>query len=211
MNWRCFWMLEFQFDINCSHGNYNWMLSIYSKIVSSGRNLSGFEMAIFTCNAIYNDHVYIINIIFILRSQFIARIWRLFLCMRYIVHVYYMWTNNRNQWRKYIRVSRETWRASSKQYVKIQMIFSFFIFSLWNFHWQSCENHCENVIGNDPILIVKYLKMNEKIEEMVKIVDFFMVKLNIIGFMGIAFLQTLGNYFVYDMGSDSYYLVTPLM
>lgn len=65
--------------------------------------------------------------------------------------------------------------------------------------------------GNDPTLIVKYRKINAKIERMIEMVDIFMVKLNIIGFMGAALLQTLENYYIYDLGYDSFYLVTPAM
>lgn len=65
--------------------------------------------------------------------------------------------------------------------------------------------------GNDPTLIVKYRKINAKIERMIEMVDIFMVKLNIIGFMGAALLQTLENYYIYGLGYDSFYLVTPAM
>lgn len=96
INWSVSPILVFQFNIDRSHGKYNWMLSIRTKIVSSRRNLSGFENASFIRYDIDNDFVYIINVIFILGSQFVTRIRRLLLYECYIVHVYCMWTIDYN-------------------------------------------------------------------------------------------------------------------
>lgn len=51
-----------------------------------------------------------------------------------------------------------------------------------------------------------YIEVNKQIEYMSNVVYLFVAKLTVPGLIIPALLLTLANYFIYDLGDDSYYL-----
>lgn len=56
-----------------------------------------------------------------------------------------------------------------------------------------------------------YEKLNEKIEFASRIVHFCLAKVTIVGVVLPALLVTAASYYIYDLGSDSFYLPFPVM
>lgn len=56
-----------------------------------------------------------------------------------------------------------------------------------------------------------YIALNLKIEQMSEFLDFFLSKVAIAGFLPPALLLTLVNYFVFDLGAESFYLPAPML
>lgn len=56
-----------------------------------------------------------------------------------------------------------------------------------------------------------YSEFNDKIEQMTKILYFVMLKLSLAGFSIPILAVTIGNYFLYDLGDESYILPCPVM
>lgn len=55
-----------------------------------------------------------------------------------------------------------------------------------------------------------YTTLIMNIEKMSKIFGFFLTRCSVIGFVPLSVLRTLVNYFVYDFGTESYFLATPM-
>lgn len=58
----------------------------------------------------------------------------------------------------------------------------------------------------NPISRAMYSKLNEKIERMSNLVYLLIIKLTVPGVIIPGLLITIVNYFVYDLGDDSYFL-----
>ena len=63
---------------------------------------------------------------------------------------------------------------------------------------------------NNPISKSKYCVLNSKIELASKIFNLFVVKFSMPGVVLPAFLLTIINYFMYNLGNDSYFLSLPI-
>lgn len=66
-------------------------------------------------------------------------------------------------------------------------------------------------LKNNPPMRSKYAELAEKIERMSKIFHFILVKFTLPGFILPALFLTIINYFIHDLGNESYYLPCPLM
>lgn len=63
----------------------------------------------------------------------------------------------------------------------------------------------------DSIAQQMYNQMNDKIEQMTQILSFVMLKLSLAGFSIPILAVTIGNYFLYDLGEESYILPCPML
>lgn len=63
----------------------------------------------------------------------------------------------------------------------------------------------------DPIAKGMYSELNDKIENMTKLLYFVMLKLSLAGFSIPMLAITIGNYFLCDFGDESYILPCPVM
>lgn len=62
-----------------------------------------------------------------------------------------------------------------------------------------------------PDAAKKYVELIEKIERMAELCYFALTKVSVNGAFLPAFLITVVNYFLYDMGEKSFYLTVPVM
>lgn len=60
------------------------------------------------------------------------------------------------------------------------------------------------ILGHETISSDLYSKLNEKIERMTKLIDFFFFKLQIFPQAAIFLLRTVIHYYVFDMGESSF-------
>lgn len=56
-----------------------------------------------------------------------------------------------------------------------------------------------------------YIKLNERIERIFKLLHFLFVEMSIVGVVLPAALITIVNYFVYNLGDESWFLPCPAM
>lgn len=61
-------------------------------------------------------------------------------------------------------------------------------------------------LGSYPILKDNYSKVNVKIERMSKLIDLFLFKLQNVLPMAFFFLQNIVNFYIFDLGNESFYL-----
>lgn len=65
--------------------------------------------------------------------------------------------------------------------------------------------------SQNPISKAKYSDLVNNIERMSRFFHFVLTKLTVAGVVLPDLLITLGNYFIYDLGDESYYLSAPMM
>lgn len=65
--------------------------------------------------------------------------------------------------------------------------------------------------AQDAIAKATYRRLSGKIERMLELVHFVLLKFSLGGFLVPMFLLTFGNYFIYGLGDDSYILPCPLL
>lgn len=65
--------------------------------------------------------------------------------------------------------------------------------------------------SQNTISKAKYSDLIDKIERMSKFFHFILTKLTVVGVVAPDLLITIGNYFIYDLGEQSYYLSAPMM
>lgn len=88
-------------------------------------------------------------------------------------------------------------RIVSDHHRKIERLFLNFIF--------------EFKIGcHDPDARADYTALNLNIEKVSKFLDFFLIKVAIAGYAPSSLFLTLVNYFVLDLDTESYHLITPM-
>lgn len=68
------------------------------------------------------------------------------------------------------------------------------------------QNFIKKFAGNNPSSKTKYFKMNEKIEQILKRIFSLIFKLHIMNYVVFNFLRTIIDYFIYDLGDNSYHL-----
>ena len=56
-----------------------------------------------------------------------------------------------------------------------------------------------------------YIEIDKKIERMSELIYFVLIKICLLGAMLPALLMTTVNYFVYNLGEESFYLPAPVM
>lgn len=68
-----------------------------------------------------------------------------------------------------------------------------------------------NYTGSENLVLWRrFNELNVKIERLSRFLHFFLTKLTLIGLMSPSLLTTIGNYFIYDLGTESYYFSCPL-
>lgn len=70
---------------------------------------------------------------------------------------------------------------------------------------------CFSIGSRNPISKSKYVNLINNIERMSKFFHFVLTKLTVASVVAPDVLITLGNYFIYDLGDESYYLSAPMM
>lgn len=63
----------------------------------------------------------------------------------------------------------------------------------------------------NSILASKYTKFSADVELGSEILYFMMTKLSVVGYIAPHLLLTIGNYFIYELGDESYVLPCPMM
>lgn len=72
--------------------------------------------------------------------------------------------------------------------------------------------NCNKSLGSLDLNSWKsYNKLNVKIERMSEFFHFILTKLTIIGIMTPSLIITIDNYFIYDLGDESYYISCPML
>lgn len=66
-------------------------------------------------------------------------------------------------------------------------------------------------LNTESDAVRKYSELNEKIEQMTYLLYILVVKASLIMTFPSALLVTAINYFIYDLGAESYFLPVPLM
>lgn len=66
-------------------------------------------------------------------------------------------------------------------------------------------------IGRNPVLLIEYARLNATIERISKYLYILLIKITPIGMMLPNLLITFGNYFVLNLGDESYFLALPLL
>lgn len=62
----------------------------------------------------------------------------------------------------------------------------------------------------DPNAVVAAIELHEKIEGFTKLVDLAFTKITFAGILISAILLTLVNYFIFELGDESYFLASPI-
>lgn len=107
-----------------------------------------------------------------------------------------------DQYDEFIRKSELEYRMNHLNFISILFI-DHTIFSFFSF--------LEILISNSDAVGHKYRKLNEKIEQISELTHFGMIKLGAPLAMFPALPITVLNYFVYDLGDDSYFLPAPVV
>lgn len=75
-----------------------------------------------------------------------------------------------------------------------------------------CSFSCLVVIGWDnSVSQAMYIELNKQIEQMSRLFHFIAMKISVPSTTIPALLLTLFNYFILDLGNESYYLASPMM
>lgn len=73
------------------------------------------------------------------------------------------------------------------------------------------NKNCLQILGsNNTILWSSFNELSGKIEWMSQRLHFFVTQLTLIGLMSPSLLITIGNYFIFDLSNESFYLSCPL-
>lgn len=153
-------------------------------------------------NVHFNDCILYIS------REFDIRIWRDELCFRggIGVHVLFFRSNLENQ--RYHRLDWKLWEFHWKKWVKKE---TFWVpFEVWIEFWNLICFHFTG-LQHDPLNRSKYTTLNGKIEWTSKMIHLILVKVASPGLILPALTLTVINYFIYDLGEESFCLPCPLM